>query len=613
MALIVVISILLMTGTNRVLTEEDPESVGNTQCDAAIKQIAEEDLATIIDDSSSRLHSTWLSQECEVRAGPEYIIRKYMFFNNGTFLLWRYHYAEESCSIATHTVAIRGFIKLLGSSTVVSGATETNFHVDAVNIIPLNRQVAHKFGHKLNLVCGPQPRWRPYVPELIYEQPRQDSPFWQGPVYNSLQAYSPAKKRLGLQCLEPFGIEFSELKLLRVQKKQLGPPGDTLYSGPRYQLFLASPAPNVHSRWNHKPTSLQPTAMLRSDTVNGCPICGSVIRATEYSPPLLHEVAALPALIGGYWHSDRCESSQGGIWLKRQLQIHSGDKLWTGQWDYYDDPQCTIPLYAVTAAGSYVQRAGRQRRHEETDEQTFLDYFRNVNASRRLLFKRSVSDNAARITRSGLYRNNLYAASRLSKRVAVRGKRAKRQKKRSLSDNVYQILHDAKSSTIQSRFAAMLRGHQAYDATTKKPSSNWIAPSGTTELDLHIAESILIPGDVMPTRCGADRPGAPLINWSRNCIPRAIEAPSTLGLRAKLSVNWTGQYILLLGSRDDNMWDAPLRQCAQISPHNSVLQAHLRRSVGLRFGLLSVATTSRISGWLLLSQVLLWCAYYLAR
>lgn len=78
---------------------------------------------------------------CEMRAGPEYIMRKYTFFENGTFLLLRYHYAEESCSIATHTVTIRGSIKLLGSSAIVTGATETRLHVDTINIVPLNRQV----------------------------------------------------------------------------------------------------------------------------------------------------------------------------------------------------------------------------------------------------------------------------------------------------------------------------------------------------------------------------------------------------------------------------------------------------------------------------------------
>lgn len=76
-----------------------------------------------------------------MRAGPEYIIRKYTFFENGTFLLLRYHYDDMSCSMPTHTVSIWGSIKLVGPSSIVSGATETKVHVDAVYITPLNRQV----------------------------------------------------------------------------------------------------------------------------------------------------------------------------------------------------------------------------------------------------------------------------------------------------------------------------------------------------------------------------------------------------------------------------------------------------------------------------------------
>lgn len=133
--------------------------------------------------------------------------------------------------------------------------------------------MAHKFGHRLNLTCGPQPKWRPYVPEVVYEQPRQRSatPLWQGPIYNSLQAHSSTKRRLGTNCLQLFGIEFTELRLLRVQKKSFGSSSSndryTTSKLPQFQLFLARSTPNVHSRWNYKPTSLQPTAMIRADTV----------------------------------------------------------------------------------------------------------------------------------------------------------------------------------------------------------------------------------------------------------------------------------------------------------------------------------------------------------
>lgn len=78
---------------------------------------------------------------CEVRAGPEYIIRKYTFYKNGTFLLIRHHYAEESCSVATHTVTARGVIRLLSSSGLAPGATEAKYQLDHVHIIPLTRQV----------------------------------------------------------------------------------------------------------------------------------------------------------------------------------------------------------------------------------------------------------------------------------------------------------------------------------------------------------------------------------------------------------------------------------------------------------------------------------------
>lgn len=620
MALFILITILSMTKTSHALAR-DPEFVVNSlmQCEMAIKEIEQQDRATIVDDSPSRLYSTWLSQECEVRAGPEYIIRKYTFFKNGTFLLLRYHYAEESCSIATHTVTIRGSIKLLGSSAIVSGATETRLHVDAINIVPLNRQVAHKFGHRLNLTCGPQPKWRPYVPEVVYEQPREHSAtpgLWQGPIYNSLQVHSSTKKRFGMNCLEPFGIEFTELKLLRVQQK-ISSNNDRYHKLPQFQLLLASPTPNVHSRWNYKPTSLQSTAMVRADTASDCPICNGVSRSTEFSPPLLHQTAALPALIGGYWHSERCESSEGGIWSRRQFQIHSGDRLWTGRWDYYDDPQCSTFLYAITAAGSYIQRTGRQRRHEQIDRETFLGHLLNVRSTK-LLFKRSVTNSLAAIhtlQSIDLHRNKLYVNSAnglKGKKWSVTIDKKVQRQKRSLTGGVYTRLLRDEQSIVESRFAAMLRGHQTNDekATTRKPFPIWSTLTGTTELDLHIAESILIPGDAaISHRCSADQQlGVPLTTWPRNCVPRTIEAPSTLGLRAKLGVNWNGQYILLLGLRDDNVWEAPLRQCAQIPPHNSSLRAHLRRSVGLRFGLLSSASSSRISGFLL-SRVLLWSVY----
>lgn len=89
--------------------------------------------------STSNYHYCFF--RCEIRAGPKYIIRKYNFFKNDSFLLLQYHYDEESCSIATYTVVARGSVKILSPSIAIPGATETSVQLDSVYLIPLNRQV----------------------------------------------------------------------------------------------------------------------------------------------------------------------------------------------------------------------------------------------------------------------------------------------------------------------------------------------------------------------------------------------------------------------------------------------------------------------------------------
>lgn len=469
---------------------------------------------------------------------------------------------------------------------------------------------------------------------------------------------------------------------------------------------------------------------------NGCPICGPIYRGTEFSPPLLHEAAALPALIGGSWLSLSCESIDGGLWMKRQLQVYSGDKLWTGRWDYYADPKCMTFLYAITAAGSYLQRPGKQRFNNnggamekifednikfvdvtttttttttttaapsfESDEEDYpiikdkepknnkhraklffkgrklsvaeqtaaaqvdkqmaeailsadkgltsmkkpladwitpelasdIYYLRlkktleeeedSTNREKRDLLRRkhhkvsiSTSDKKAK---SNNNKNSVKDTTTTVQDLVEAVKDYKRKSKRSVvpeqQDSYRHLLQNAQPSMAES-FAAILRGNQRREETTKKPAFSTI-PAGNTELDLHVAESLLIPGDAgVFARCGAQsseddgwvlggesQRGKPLVSWPRNCVPNSLEAPSTMGLRARIGVNWSGQYILMLGQRDDNLWQAPLHQCGPTASHNPELRVHLRRSVGLRYGLLSSAGASSLG----FSQLFTWSA-----
>ncbi|XP_012219271.1 protein APCDD1-like [Linepithema humile] len=582
MLLIAVIKILLILETCCV-------TIANTlnileQCAWAIKQIEEEDHETVVENSSAALHTTWVSQGCEVQAGPRFVIRKYTFFQNNTFLLMRFYYADDSCCVASHTVEIRGIIHLQELSDIVSGATETKFHVNTVHITPLNEEITYTLETKFNQSCGPRPKWTIYNAELIYEQSYKRSSVWQNPIHNSLQVPSFSDLQLDMYCLKSFGIDFDELKLLRVERRP------TLIGYKYWRLLLANPVSHVYSRCCYKPTSLQPTAMVRADMKKDCPLCKILSRSTATIPPVLHQAVPLPAIIGGYWLSEGCESTTGGSWSKRRFEIYAGDRLWTGQWDYYSDSQCKNFLYTTTASGSYTLRGAK------------LGYFRKV-------IKREIFLN------NGSWKD---VTKRTTGRKRQKDRKVKRQK-RSTTEGVDQYLQNIKSSTKDEwRIAAMLRNRRTSlsETTTERPYR--IIPSGISELDLHVVESSLIPEDAaMFIHCVFDKPfGLAPDVWEKYCAPRIIEVSSIIRLRAKLSVNWNGQYVLLLADQDEHPWQAPLRLCASTSPHNRELQMHLHKSVTHRFGLLSSTATTIsqfFSVWFYLLQFFLFYVYYLAR
>ncbi|CAK9817613.1 Protein APCDD1 [Anthophora quadrimaculata] len=510
-----------------------------------MRRIALEDKGILTDNTPSRLHSTWISQECELRIGPKYITRKYSFFKNDTFLLLQYHYAEESCSIATYTVVARGSIKISSPSITIPGAVNTNVQLDSVHLIPLNRQVAHKFGRRMNASCGGvETKWRPYLAQLIYERPLDFSSNTSLHVHdlnsNSLQSRSlRPRKRHTLDCLESFGIEFDELRLLRVEVKRsklatnYSSKRDTVSPDKiqeRVELLLGGLAQNVRShKTEPRPNRLQPTPLLHAHTASGCPICGSMIRATEHSPPLFHQTPSLPAVISGLWLSIRCESIDGGFWSKRFFRIYSENNRWFARWTYYADSVCSNSLYMVTAAGTYMQRAIRHARDTEHS---------------------SVNDAVQKSLELNVHRDTLQGSDE-----SIASRTSQRQRM-----NIDQ--------------------QEFIDPMTTFPSQADITlPSGTTELELRVLESLLIPvNKATSIRCGANTRGTREMKrtreneagvWSRNCIPSGNEVPpATLTYKAKIGLDWNGDYTLLLASSRNELWEAPLLRCSSATTQN---------------------------------------------
>ncbi|KAF7996899.1 hypothetical protein HCN44_002545 [Aphidius gifuensis] len=621
------------------IQNDDWNDWSGDECEAAIKETIFQDHTTVVDETSKRLHSTWLSQECEIRAGPEYIIRKYTFYEDGTFLLLRHHYAEESCSVATHTVTAKGVIRLLSTSGFVSGATDAKYHLDHVHILPLTRQVAHKFGQRVNFTCTKQSKWNPFVQQVIFEKTsrRNTNNLWDSLTKSS-------KKYTTIDCLDSLNINFDELQLVRVQKKPITSEFGLIKKGQiKIELYLGSLPANSQLRKSHRSTSLQPTSLIRSDMISGCFTCGIIMRGTESRPPLLHELVPLPALIGGFWISSSCESNEGGLWTKRQLRIYSGDILWSGRWDYYADSKCKNYRYTILSSGSYVQRAGQQNPHrrminlsnDKTDNiypniedrnNKNLDYNLKLNErnlhERKSLAKWMSPDLAKKLADTYNDKNNLYDKilptvediEQADESISYEKSTSKVRRSLDLQDESYKhILQNTQPSMAES-FAAILRGNQRQESstvspsmptmtTTKKPQFLMI-PSGTTELDLHVTESILTIGDLsIAARCGAQITGnekhglyaKPLKSWPKNCVKHSIQASSIINLRAKIDVNWNGEYNLVLGSKNDNIWQAPLQKCGNLPEHNPILKLHLKKSLGYRLFAISSGTTFYLS------------------
>ncbi|XP_076680210.1 uncharacterized protein LOC143375207 isoform X2 [Andrena cerasifolii] len=539
------------------------------RCDGIMNEIVSDDRTIATDDTPTRLHSTWLSQECEVRAGPEHIIRKYSFFENGTFHLLRYHYAEESCSIATYTVVARGSIEISSASATIPGATEARVQIDSVHLIPLNRQVAHKFRHRINASCGVAMggKWRPYVAQLIYERPIDvpSSTGFQAPGlnFNSFKSRLPHRLRrpIALDCLESVGIEFHELRLFRVERKGLVSAANATLRDPigrgadkpraTVELLLGGLARNdgPERSGRRRPNRLQSAALLRADTAARCPICRSVFRGTEYSPPLFHQTPPLPAVIGGLWLSIRCESVDGGLWSRRFYRIYSSSGQWSARWTYYADSTCSILFYTVTAAGTYVQRAVNQKPDPTNSMWRFGDGIRNDHHSNETTpFNRAeIPLRRASPTLYGTKSKGVAAG--LVSPIALPANRPE------TTDN--------SQLQLNNRVTLSLVREDVDVAVTVAA-----LPSGTTELELRVIHSHLIPDDkLMSSRCKPATIRLSQANsiqtpWSRNCTLRTLEAPAILRFKAKISLDWNGDYTLLLAPWNDHFWEAPLRRCS---------------------------------------------------
>lgn len=54
----------------------------------------------------------FIYDRCEIRSGPQYLLRSYTFREDGTYKLIQHHYWDSSCSLPKFTITSLGLLRL---------------------------------------------------------------------------------------------------------------------------------------------------------------------------------------------------------------------------------------------------------------------------------------------------------------------------------------------------------------------------------------------------------------------------------------------------------------------------------------------------------------------
>jgi len=91
---------------------------------------------------------------CEVRSGPEFLLRKYVFYASGRFHLVQFYYADSQCRDPAFSVEARGVYQQLYPSWTVRGGTEVDYETTHVAVVAYTDAVATALQRTVNSTCN---------------------------------------------------------------------------------------------------------------------------------------------------------------------------------------------------------------------------------------------------------------------------------------------------------------------------------------------------------------------------------------------------------------------------------------------------------------------------
>eukprot|EP00094_Tigriopus_californicus_P002228 TCALIF_02151-PA protein Name:"Similar to apcdd1 Protein APCDD1 (Xenopus tropicalis)" AED:0.11 eAED:0.11 QI:0/0.8/0.83/0.83/1/1/6/47/590 len=310
-------------------------------------------------DVQDHLTGQWVSSQCEVRPGGQFLLRQYFFRSNGednndSFILNQYHYSDRDCITPLYMVKVWGTLKYGRSSWLVPGSSEMKPTISRVGIVPFTQEASNELFKRTTRSCsflqeliGDRSRWRTGKMVIVY---LTDVAKVGKSLPVSLTDWVPHFRDEA--CLDSMNLDFHELQLMRIERRPIRKHHHKFRTH-HLELLLGDIHTDVHQQRKYRPTAMQPYSLINANQVYRCKTCHKVIHATSDQPPRLHPRPFISVAPQGEWLSVRCETRPNTLFLRRRLRFLP-NRTWMGTYRYFSDELCTKSVFEISAKGKFL-------------------------------------------------------------------------------------------------------------------------------------------------------------------------------------------------------------------------------------------------------------------